>query len=175
MAVELDSDERAKVEAARLTPRPSYYSASLLRETEISEDFEAFLILQDIATISATMTWLTTTGLLASNGLDRNALAYESVVSDQRDTSLQSDELQEKTVAFGAWRTAFQAGKFSDTPEVSLVINDLQVMADELFAYQERMQHRTQVLRRVEARIAQAVDSPRLRQLQSWPTPLLTY
>ena len=175
MAVELDSDERARVEVARLTPRPNYYSASLLRETQISEDFEAFLILQNAATISATMTWLATAGLMASRELDRNALAFEALLSDRDDTDQQLDNIEERTALFGTWRTAFQAGKFSDTPEVSLVINDLQVMADELFAYRDRLVHRRQVNRRIEARLAQSVSSPQLRQLQSWPTPLLTY
>lgn len=175
MAVELDSDERAKVDVRRLTPRPNYYSASLLRETSISEDFEAYLILQDIATISATLTWLTTSGLLATTAIDRNALAFEALLNDQGDTSLQVDEVEDKTSLFEAWRLSFQAGKFSDTPEVSLIINDLQTMADELFAMQERLKHRQQVQQRIESRLSQAISSPQLRQLQSWPTPLLTY
>lgn len=175
MAVELESDERARVEAARLTPRPNYYNASLLRETPISEDFEAFLILQDIATISATLTWLSASGVLASASLDRNALAFEALLSDQGDTSLQLEDLEDKTTAFEAWRAAFQAGKFSDTPEVSLIINDLQTMAEELFAYRDQLRHRQQVQQRIQTRLAQAVSSPQLRQLQSWPTPLLTY
>jgi hypothetical protein len=175
MAVELDSDERARVDAARLTPRPNYYSASLLRETPISEDFEAYLILQDIATISSTLTWLSTSGLLATAAIDRNALAFDALLMDQGDTSQQLEDVEEQTALFEAWRSAFQAGKFSDTPEVSLIINDLQTMADELFAYQDRLRHRQQVQQRIQSRLSQSVSSPQLRQLQSWPTPLLTY
>jgi len=175
MAVQLDTDERAKVEAGRRTPRPNYFNAASLQDTPISEDFEAFLILQDSATITATLTWLAATGLLARLRLDRDAVAFETLVVERNDRIDQLDEVTSSTIAFSAWRQAFQAGKFSETSEVGLIIRDAQAMAGELFALEERLNHLAQVEQRVEQRLAQSVSSAQLRELQSWPTPLLAY
>lgn len=175
MAVELDSDERARVEAARLPVRPNFYNASILQEQAISPDFEAFLILQDAATISATLTWLSASGLLARMALDRNAVAFEALIEDQADTTDQLDEVTDSTTAFTAFRNSFQAGKFSEATEVGLIIRDLQAMADELFATEARLEHLQHVQTRVQSRLSQSISSAQLRELQSWPTPLLTY
>jgi hypothetical protein len=175
MAVQLDSDERARVDAGRLQRRPTYYSAALLKDQTISEDFEAFLILQDPATIAVTMTWLGAAGLLGRQALDRDALAFEALIVDQSDVGNQLDDADEKTAAFTAFRQAFQAGKFSDTPEVSLIIRDLQITADELFALKSRLFHLQHVQTRVQNLLSQSVSPTILRELQSWPTPLLTY
>ena len=175
MAVELDSDERARVEVARLPVRPNFYNASTLQEQPISTDFEAFLILQDALTISETLTWLAAAGLLATTALDRNAVAFEALIEDQADTANQLDEVTSSTTAFTAFRQAFQAGKFGEAIEVGLIIRDLQAPADELFATEARLRHLQQVQTRVRNRLSQSVSSAQLRELQSWPTPLLTY
>jgi hypothetical protein len=175
MAVELDSDERARVEAARLPQRPSYYNAASLQDTTISQDFEAFLILQDAATIGATLAWLTTTGLLANTALTRSAVAFEALIVEQQDTADQLGEVEESTTAFNAWRAAFQAGKFSDTSEVGLIIRDLQAQAAELFNQEARLVHRRAVANREQDRQRQGISNAQLRELQSWPTPLLSY
>jgi hypothetical protein len=175
MAVELDNDERARVDAGRLPIRPNYFSASTLQEQQISEDFEAFLILQDAATIAATTTWIGTAGLLGQAKIDRNAVAFEALVVDQTDTTDQLDEVTESTALFNTFREQFQAGKFSETTEVSLILRDLQVTADELFASERRLQHLQRVQTRVQSLLSQSVSSAQLRELQSWPTPLLTY
>lgn len=175
MAVELDSDERARVEAARLPVRPDFYNASTLQEQQISPDFEAFLILQDAATISATLTWLGAAGLLGRMALDRNAVAFEALIEDQADTTDQLDEVTSSTTSFTAFRNSFQAGKFSEATEVGLIIRDLQAAADELFATEGRLRHLQQVQTRVQSRLRQSISSAQLRELQSWPTPLLTY
>lgn len=175
MPIELTSDERAKVDAGRRIPRPTYYNASSQQDTAISEDFEAFCILQDPTTITATLTWLSTTVALAQLRVDRDAIAFEATVVERNDCSEQTDAIATESAAFTAWRSAFQAGKFSDTTEVGLIIRDMQTMAGELFATQDRLKHWAQVIRRVEQRLAQSVTSAQLRETQSWPTPLLTY
>ena len=175
MAVELSSDEQARVNAARLPIRPNYYNASLQAEQPISQDFEAFLILQDPVTIAATLTWLGTAGLLSQTALDRDALAFEALVVSQADTSDQLDEVTDSTALFTTFRNEFQAGKFSEASEVSLVIRDLQATADELFAKEDQLRHRQQVEQRVQNVLAQSVSPAQLRELQSWPTPLSTY
>ena len=175
MAVELDSDEAARVNAARLPIRPNYYNASLQAEQAISLDFEAFLILQDPPTIIATLTWLGAAGLLAQTAVDRDSLAFEALVVSQSDTADQLDEVTDSTSLFTTFRNEFQAGKFSEASEVSLVIRDLQATADELFAKRDQLQHRQQVETRVQNNLAQSISPAQLRELQSWPTPLSTY
>lgn len=175
MAVELDSDERARVETARLPVRPKYYNASTLSEQTISQDFEAFLILQDAATIAETLTWLGTAGLLGTARMDRDAVLFEALIIDQQDASDQLEETTESTSLFSRFREAFQAGKFSETAEVSLILRDMQLMADELFSHQDRIDHLQHVQSRVQNVLSQQLSPAQLRQLQSWPTPLLSY
>jgi len=175
MAVELDSDERARVEAARLPDRPEYYNAESLQDTTISEDFEAFLILQDPVTIGATLGWLTTTSLLAELALDRKAVAFEALLVEQADTTDRLDELQLSTASFNLWRASFQAGKFSEASEVGLLVRDLQVQAGELFSQEARTIHRQAIVNRERQRQRQSIGNAQLRELQSWPTPLLSY
>lgn len=175
MAVELSSDEQARVATARLPVRPNYYNAALQAEQAISQDFEAFLILQNPVTIASTLTWLTTAGLLSELAIDRDSLAFEALVVSRTDTADQLDEVTDSTTLFTTFRNEFQAGKFSEATEVSLVIRDLQATADELFAKEDQLRHRQQVEQRVENNLSQSVSPAQLRELQSWPTPLSTY
>lgn len=175
MAVQLDSDEQARVSTARLPVRPNYYNAALQAEQQISSDFEAFLILQDPITITSTLTWLGTAGLLSELSIDRDSLAFEALVVGQGDTADQLDEVTTSTTAFTTFRNQFQAGKFSEASEVSLIIRDLQATADELFSREDQLRHRQQVEQRVQNNLSQSVSPAQLRELQSWPTPLSTY
>jgi len=173
--VELSGDDFAKVQTNRKTPRPTYYDAQSKGNKSISEDFEAFIILQDPITITAALTWLTTAGLLQEPRLDRDAIAFEALVADQDDTSSKALEVMAMTLAFNEWKKLFVAGKFSDTPEVGLMIRDMQAGAEELFVMDERLTHLAQVQLRVQERLHQSVSSEQLQELMSWPTSLLAY
>ena len=172
---ELTNDERAKVEVGRLSPRPKYFNAASAQEVEITADFEAFLILQNPVTIASTLTMLSTTGLLAELRIDRDAVAFEALLVDESDRSDQQDELILTTALFNEWRGAFEAGKFSDTPEVQLIIRDIIAQADETFAAAERLDHLQAVQARAQDRLRQSISSLQLQELLSWPTPLTTY
>jgi hypothetical protein len=108
--VQLSSDERAKVEAARLVPRPQYFNADSLQQTQISEDFEAFLVLQDPDTIESTIKWLTKAGEIGKKRLDRNSVAFEALVLDTEDREAKQSEVADLTESFNEWRADFQAG-----------------------------------------------------------------
>jgi hypothetical protein len=113
--------------------------------------------------------------MLAEPRLDRDAIAFEALVADQDDTSSKALEVTAMTAAFNEWKKLFFAGKFSDTPEVSLIISDMQAGAEELFVMDERLKHLAQVQLRVQERLHQSVSSEQLQELMSWPTPLLAY
>jgi hypothetical protein len=173
--VKLDGDEIAKIAQNRKSPRPSYYDAQATQQRQISSDFESFLILQDPITISATLTWLSATAALVQPRLDRDAVAFEALVSDSGDCSDRKSEVLLSTAAFNLWREKFQGGKFSDVPEVGLLIRDAQAPADELFALEDRLSHLEQVQSRVRDGIRQSVSRDQLQEIMSWPTPLLAY
>jgi len=175
MAVELDGDELAKIAQNRRAPRPTYFDASSLQDTQISEDFESFLILQDAITITATLTWLAATAALAELRLDRNAVAFEALIVDSDDRASRKSESEDVVSAFNEWKETFLAGKFSDVPEVGLLIRDMQAMADEIFALDDRLFHLERMQARVRDRIRQGMSTAQLQELQSWPTPLLAY
>lgn len=175
MAVELTPSEQALVANSRLSPRPRFFNAQALQQTEISADFEAFLILQDPDTVSSTLTWLAQTGSLMEANLKRGAIAFEALVADSEDRAARQSEVSDLTDSFNEWRSAFQAGKFSDVPEVGLIIADMQATAEEVFVLEERMKHLEQVQSRVSDRLRQGVSSAQLQELLSWPVPLLAY
>lgn len=173
--VQLSGDERAKVDAARLIPRPQYFNADRLQQTFISEDFEAFIILQDPDTIQSTINWLTKAGDIAPKRLDRNSVAFEALVSDIDDREAKQNEVADLTASFNEWRADFQAGKFSDTEEVGLLIRDAMATAEEIFVFEERMKHLEAIQFRVNDRIRSDLSNAQLQELLSWPTPLLAY
>lgn len=173
--VQLSGDERAKVDAARLIPRPQYFSAERLQQTQISEDFEAFILLQDPNTISSTITWLTKAKNVAKLRLDRNSVAFEALVADVSDRKAKQSEVADLTADFNAWRAAFQAGKFSGTEEVGLLIRDAQATAEEIFVQEERLKHLEAIQFRVSDRLRSDLSNAQLQELTSWPTPLLVY
>jgi hypothetical protein len=173
--VQLSSDERAKVEAARLVPRPQYFNADSLQQTQISEDFEAFLVLQDPDTIESTIKWLTKAGEIGKKRLDRNSVAFEALVLDTEDREAKQSEVADLTESFNEWRADFQAGKFSDTEEVGLLIRDAMATVEEIFVFEERMKHLEAIQFRVSDRIRSDLSNAQLQELLSWPTPLLVY
>jgi len=173
--VDLTPDEQAKVSSNRRAPRPRYFDATAQAEQEISPDFEAFLILQDAATITATLTQIATAGLLAEIRMDRDAVAFEALVADIGDRSTKQSEIEGTTAIFNEWKDLFRAGKFNDVSEVGLLIQDIQATGEEMFVTEERLKHLEMVHNRVKERIRQGVSTAQLQQLQSWPTPLLAY
>lgn len=173
--VQLSGDERAKVDAGRLVPRPEYFSADSIQQQQISEDFEAFILLQDPATIQATIDWLTKAGKVAELRLDRNSVAFEALVADIEDREAKQKEVVGLTSSFSAWRESFQAGKFSDVSEVGLLIRDAMATAEEIFVFEERMKHLQAVQNRATDRIRSDLSNAQLQELLSWPTPLLAY
>lgn len=174
-AIELTGEERSKVDAARLTPRPEFFNGVTAQQQEISRDFESFIILQDPDTIKSTLDWLAEAGTLTELRDDRNAVLFEALVADIADREARQSEIADVTSEFNEWRANFQAGKFSDVPEVGLIIRDSQATAEELFVAEERANHLEAVQNRVTDRIGQDVSSAQLQELLSWPTPLLAY
>jgi len=173
--VDLSSDERAKVEASRRSPPPNYFDAASFQDLPISRDFEAFLILQDPATISATLDWYGQAVTLGENRVDRNSVLFEALVADSDDRSAKQSELKKTTTLFNTWKELFTAGKFSDTTEVSLIIRDFQATAEEIFVLEDRAKHLENLQARLLDRLRQGLSSAQLRELQSWSTPLTTY
>ena len=175
MAVELTGDELAKIANNRRSPRPEFFDANTGGNISIGEDFESFLILQSAEAITKTLTWLGTAGLLSSSRLDRNAIAFEALVSDIDDRETRQAEVSEVTTDFNEWKALFRAGKFSDVPEVGLIITDMQATGEQLFVLEERNTHLEQIQKRVTDRLRQGISTAQLQQLNSWPTPLLAY
>ena len=98
------------------------------------------------------------------------------LVVDIEDREARQSEINGITADFNEWRTKFQIeARFSDVPEVGLFIADLQATAEELFVLEERQKHLEQVQDRVSQRLRQGMTDAQLKQLQSWPTPLLAY
>lgn len=172
----LTREEQQRVKAKRQNDRPSYYSADLEDDVEISQEFETFLILQGSSRNRDTVEWLTKTSDLAQNRNGRDGIIQEAIDFDRKDNEALESEIEDELSAFEKFREEFQSGRFSSTVETGILLSDLQKPAAEVFFEQARAKHLSNMHRFAEGRLRnQGITGGQARQIQSWITPLLTY
>ena len=168
--MQLKPEDAKRVSAKRKTPRPSYFSAELGVWIEISEDFEAVLILLDSAKKQRLIQQLDSTESSDSAG-------------DKRDTILVAALQQEATNAEAIIRETNQALSdaqnavsvfasdpfFQSVAEVGMLNNDMQLSVDEILMTNQRAFHNgviAKLLSEINAGKGQA--SARKAQKDSW-------
>ena len=172
----LTTSEQNAVRAKRLKERPTYYSASAGSRLAISQDFETFLILQGSKSLKTAAEWLVKTTKFAEVSKSRTGLAKEFLDNDKADTEDVLDEVNSELKSFTEFRDKFQAGKFSSVGEVSMLIDDMQAMADEMFLIQDRLKHRNILYTYIEERLTNnGMMKDQVAQTTSWLGPLLAY
>ena len=176
--ISLTTQERKTVSTGRKVPRPSYYSAQNKQNVEISEDFEAFLILVGSKKRHEAAKWISDIGDLAGSNDDRDGLLKEWLDNEQTTVDAVVDELETDLAAFDTWRKEFinDDPRFAAIPEVQQLIRDLQSQAESLFSTQRRMIHRAILLGQTETRLFNGgLRAGQMQQTISWVTPLTSY
>jgi hypothetical protein len=95
MTLTLDDNQLKIVDVKRKASgnRPKYYNAATQKMTEISDDFEAFLILQGSANNSNTVQWLDQCTDFAIKDLSRDSLAALALKNEIADATNSQYEL----------------------------------------------------------------------------------
>lgn len=191
MTILLTEDERAKVEANALDPRPSYFNASLDMQVLISEDFEAFIILAPQATRDSVLNWVQRNRDQSALNSARDDLLTECLQGDLDASQSQLDELDGTLQEFDEFRSRFQdsntptdstpqvqskLSRFSGVPEVGLMLDDLQASISELRMARDRAKHQNSLTQVLQAILAtNSLSASQRQESDSWAGPFTAY
>lgn len=176
MAISLDVDQAKLVQTKKKPVRPKYYNAEIKSKVEISEDFEAFLILLGRKKTKDTIKWLTQATKFAVYDGDRDALISQLINNDIVDSSHRYIELRPIVRSFETFRTGFNISGFEGVPECGLLLSDLQLAMSEIKVTGDRLMHQqlwgNLLLNNM---ISKGMTKDRTRELKSWSSPLSAY
>jgi predicted transcriptional regulator len=178
MALTLDDSQLALVDTRRKPSgtRPKYYNSSQDKTVEISEDFEAFLILQGKKRNSDTLKWLDSAKTLAARNLSRDALASQALKRDVEDASNSQHELQALINSFNSFRESYQTNGFENVVEAGILLQDLQVAMAEIQTVVNRLKHRELSGKfGLTDLTTNGISPKRQQQISSWYSPLCAY
>ena len=176
MAISLTVAELKKVEASRRSEKPKYYNATSETEVRISDDFEAFLILQGKGVKNEAKEWLSKTLAMQDVNLLRDALLADALNAELADVNASLDEANNSLTNFNNFRERFSAGKFASVGEVQRILNGSQHGIDDLVNLRDRLSHQkalngillTEVL-------TQGLSEDLIKEIGSWLGPLAAY
>lgn len=176
MPVYLDPGQSRVVEAKRKATKPQYFDANLSEKVDISEDFEAFLILQGRDRNKKTVDWLKKVKEYSMADSDRDALIAQLLEKDTIDASNAYVEVQPFVRQFDEFRTQFNLTGFETVPECSLLLSDLQRGMGRMKSLGDRWEHRQIWNDQCLFRLKNAgFTGNALKQLNSWFSPLTAY
>jgi hypothetical protein len=176
MTVPLTTSERRRVKAGRLADKPTYLSGDPAQSVTISDDFEAFLILQNKPAKQEAVSW--TSQALTNQDIDllRDLLLADALTADQNDASAALQEVEAELARFDEFRNRFAPGKFASVGEVQLLLSDLQLGLDRLVSLKDRLRH-LEVYDTVQSTLllSAGLTEGQIKQTGSWIGPLLAY
>jgi hypothetical protein len=178
MAINLDENQVNLVSLKRLPPeqRPKYYNASTGDKVRISEDFEAFLILQGRPRNKETVSWLTKASDFAIQDADRDSLINTALENEQADAETCSKELAPVTEQFTKFRERYNMTGFEGVSEAGRLLSDLQRPMSEIITLGTRHTHRQVYAKMLSGRLSNnGLTSDASKQLNSWFESLTTY
>ena len=174
----LTNEEAETVRARRREDgeRPTYYNSGSGQDTEISEQFEAFLILLAQGVKTEAVTWINAIANLMPDREEWNEVLLETIEQQIANARTLNDDVNTTYEGYESFRTNFRIDGFEDIQEVGLFLDDLQVGMGELNERARTTKH-LEVLSSILNVRASSEDfsDERLRQLRSWITPLMTY
>lgn len=163
----LTKEERLRVQvfsAERTIDLPRFFNAGTQQigdvpNETISREFEAFLILQAIQSpekLSNATLWFNEAASLQLKRLDRDNLLEEAYLEEKADALAKAQELNDRTQRFSAFRATFQQvdpgpevdperfppARFSQVPEISLIMRDSQAAMGQVSSDQKRTEYR---------------------------------
>jgi len=178
VAVLLDGSQAALVSTKRLKPeqRPKYYNAASGKMTRISEDFEAFLILQGRPRNKETVNWLQQASGFALKDADRDSLINSFLENEIADATSGAKELAPIVEQFDNFRTKYNMTGFEGVVEAGQLLADLQRPMSEITTLGARHKHRQIFANLLRKRLVNGgLTSDQSKQLNSWFESLTTY
>jgi hypothetical protein len=178
MAIVLDDNQVHLVSLKRLPPdkKPKYYNASTGEKVTISEDFEAFLILQGRPRNKETVSWLQKANEFAVHDADRDSLLNATLENEQSDAEACSAELVPVTEQFTKFRERYNMTGFEGVAEAGKLLADMQRPMSEIITLGNRHKHRQIYCKLLGVRLKKnGLTSDASKQLNSWFESLTTY
>lgn len=178
MAITLDENQAKLVATKRLSSakRPKYYNSEKRKKVTISEDFEAYLILQGRARNKEALDWLNQASEYAIADSDRDALLDYAMANEIVEAQIAKAELGPVIDQFNRFRERFLLKGFEGVAEAGQFFADVQRPMGEIMAISNRHQHRVvagTILR--DLLIKGGVTLEQQKQIQSWNEPLTAY
>lgn len=178
MAVFLDATQASIVSTKRLKPsqRPKFFNATTGAMVTISEDFEAFLILQGRPRNKETVDWLTKATDYAIQDADRDSLLSYAIEHDDADAKAGSAELAPIVEQFNSFRQRYNMIGFESVAEAGQLLADLQRPMNEIISIGSRLTHRSRCAKLFKEKlINNGLTSDQSKQINSWFESLTTY
>ena len=176
MALVLTDSQLQIVNTKRVKPRPQYYSAGQQRKVTITEDFEAYLILQGRERNRATLDWLKKANDYAVRDSDRDALVAYALDNEIEDAKACADELAPIIEDFAEFKKSYKLQGFENVTEAGQLLGDLQRPMSEILALGNRHKNRTTLANLLKTSLLQnGVTPAQQKQTNSWFSPLTSY
>jgi len=178
MALSLDDNQQKIVDTKRKpqADHPKYYSASTGKFTPISDDFEAFLILQGRQRNSDTVKWLEQCTEFAKRDSDRDALAAVAIILDIDDATFSEKELSPLIRLFTRFRESYNMSGFENVAEAGALLNDVQISMSEINNITANLKHRkTYGKVAYDFLLNNGIGTEQSKQINSWFSPLAAY
>lgn len=184
MTIQLTDAEKLLVESQRLPDRPDFFSASLQRDQEITEDFETYLILQPTEDKQVIQDWITTSAEIQEENLDRDELLERYLGIRVEDATARITELdiilnnfdniQRRLLTVGD--VDQDPSRFAQVFDIGLLIQSLQKPVDEVNIQREQAFHeRTFVTLLTDKLDLSKTTEDTQAELESWQTVISTY
>lgn len=163
----LTREERLRVQvfsSQRTIDLPRFFNAGTqeigdVPNEAISREFEAFLILQALQSpekLSNATVWFNEAADLQIKRLDRDNLLAEAYLGEKADALAKAQELNDRTQRFAAFRESFQQvdpgpeadaekfppSRFTQVPEISLIMRDSQAAMGQVSSDLKRTEYR---------------------------------
>jgi hypothetical protein len=176
--ITLTESQQILVKAKKLpvAQRPKYFSAEFGTRMAISDDFEAFLILQGKANNKKAVDWLQQANSYSLQDSDRDSLLASFMDNEIEDSAAAAKELSPITDQFAEFRASFNVDGFEGVTEVGLFLNDVQRPMSEVVNLGARQRHRQQFASlSKQALIRRGLTKNQLKELNSWFDALTAY
>jgi len=176
MAVYIDGNQTRLVATKRLKTKPKWYNASLGKKMTISDDFEAFLILQGRSRNGEAVNWLQNVSDYSIESSDRDALVHYAIEAEKTDADQAASELEPVIKKFGKFKERFLMTGFEHVTESGQLLADLQRPMSEIITLGARHKHRQRYTSVLEIQLGnRGLTTDQSKQLNSWFEPLTTY
>jgi hypothetical protein len=142
----------------------------------ISEDFEAFLILQGRPRNKETVNWLKNASSYSIQDADRDSLINSAIGNETEDSAAGAKEIAPIVEQFNQFRTRFNMTGFEGVTEAGQLLGDLQRPMNEIIILGSKQMHRQMYAKVLGTNLKNSgLTANQTKQMNSWFESLTTY